>query len=230
MSQALSKRPRTLIKCMYFYKQSKNSPHIFFAILTSDGKYAEFSFNNYSPRLGTAILAKMKKLFMQFRLDVNTDIAFSEEFERKDSIRHYFELIRDHLQYRMSVLKLKKVIRYIAWKHPRSAMMKCEIERKKRGTLDPGRIGVERFNKVWKYLVSKTQGIQCPWITRDVDFWLQNKSASLAKKYRQMRLAMYYMALKNDYYGIEAMRDKRRWRVYKHREEQRNSTEVLSRL
>lgn len=57
------------------------------------------------------------------------------------------------MKFRVSTLKLKKVIRGIVWRHPRSAMSKREIELKKRGTHDPHRIGVERFNKVWSYLV-----------------------------------------------------------------------------
>jgi len=35
-----------------------------------------------------------------------------------------------------------------------------------------------------------------------------------------MRLAMYYLALKNDMYGFEAMRDKRRLKIKEDRERQ----------
>lgn len=228
MPSSVSKRERKLIKCIYFYKQSPNSHHVHFCILTADGKYAEFKFITYCERFGTSIIRKLKKLFLQFRLDVNTDVAFSEEFKRTDGLREYFSLVRDHVQFRASTLILKKIVRFIAWRHPRSVMMKWEIESHKRHALSHKNIGVERFNKIWKYLIEKKSGITCPWITKDVDYWIQSKTASDARKCRQMRLAMYYMALKNDYYGIEAMRDKRRWKVYKQRAE--HPTAVLSSL
>lgn len=228
MSSSVSKRERKLIKCIYFYKQSPNSHHIQFAILTDDGKYAEFKFTTYCERFGTSIIRKLKKLFLQFRLDVNTDVAFSEEFKRTDGLREYFSLVRDHVQFRASTLLLKKIVRFIAWKHPRSVMMKHEIAAHKRQAKNHKSVGVERFNKIWKYLIEKKSGITCPWISKEVDYWLQTKSASDARKNKQMRLAMYYMALKNDFYGIEAMRDKRRQKVYRQRAN--DSTVVLFKL
>jgi hypothetical protein len=71
----------------------------------------------------------------------------------------YFELIRDHLFFRISTLKLRKVVRGIVHRHPRSVMTQEEIECKKRGTFEPGKIGAERFNKLWKYLAHKKHGI-----------------------------------------------------------------------
>ena len=213
---------------MYFYKTASSSPEVHFAILTSDGGYAEFSFQTFAQRFGVSLIRRLKDLFQNFRLDNNSDIAFSEEFVEGDAVRMYFELIRDHLFFRISTLKLRKVVRGIVHRHPRSVMTKEEIEAKKRGTLEPGKIGADRFNKLLKYLAHKKCGIKCPWITKEVDWWLKNKSESLARKHMQMRLAVYYMALKNDFYDIEAMMDARCLKARRDREE--SPTNVLSRL
>ena len=228
MPQSVSKNPRKLIKCIYFYKTAKNSPEIHFALLTSDGSYGEFQFQTFCQRFGISLIRKFKDLFQNFKLDKNSDIAFSEEFLDGDPIRMYFDLIRDHLFFRISTLKLKKIVRGIAHRHPRSVMSEEEIKSKKRGTFDPGKIGVERFTRLWKYLAHKNRGIQCPWITKEVDWWLKNKSESLAKQHIQMRLAIYYMALKNDFYDIEAMMDARCLKARQDREEL--PTKVLSKL
>lgn len=213
---------------MYFYKTASSSPEVNFAILTFDGGYAEFQFQTFAQRFGVSLIRRLKELFQNFRLDRNSDIAFSEEFTEGDAVRMYFDLIRDHLFFRISTLKLRKVVRGIVHRHPRSVMTQEEIEAKKRGTLEPGKIGAERFNKLWKYLAYKKRGIKCPWITKEVDWWLKNKSESLARKHMQMRLAVYYMALKNDFYDIEAMMDARCLKARKDREE--SPTNVLSRL
>ena len=171
MPQSPTRRPKKLLKCIYFYKQSPNSPKIHFATLSSDGVYAEYHLVNYSEGFSPSIIHKMRDLFLQFELDIDTDVAFSEEFSRYDPIRFYFEIIRDHMKFRISTLKLKKVVRGIARRHPHSVMTKREIEYHKRGTKDPGKIGVERLNKVWKYLVDKRNfGIKCPWISKDIDY------------------------------------------------------------
>ena len=213
---------------MYFYKTASSSPEVHFAILTSDGGYAEFSFQTFAQRFGVSLIRRLKDLFQNFRLDNNSDIAFSEEFVEGDAVRMYFELIRDHLFFRISTLKLRKVVRGIVHRHPRSVMTKEEIEAKKRGTLEPGKIGADRFNKLWKYLAHKKCGIKGPWITKEVDWWLKNNSECLARKHMQMRLAVYYMALKNDFYDIEAMMDARCLKARRDREE--SPTNVLSRL
>lgn len=72
----------------------------------------------------------------------------------------------------MSTLDLRKAIRGVARRHPRSVMTKREIEYHKRGTKDPGKVGEGHLNKVWKYLVDRNHGVRCPWITREVDYWI----------------------------------------------------------
>ena len=54
------------MKCIYFYKQSLNSPKIHFAALSSDGKYGEYNFVNYSEGFSPSIISKMRDLFLQF--------------------------------------------------------------------------------------------------------------------------------------------------------------------
>lgn len=208
MSSSVSKRPRKLIKCMYFYKKSDSSPNIYFAILTEDGNYSEFYFKNMCEGFGPSLIKKLRRFFGGFSLDKNTDVAFSEEFASNDSVHFYFALIRDHVKFRLSHIALKKIIRGIAHKHPRSVMQQIEIARHKRGTVNPKKIGVERFNKVWQYLVEKEKGIQCPWISKEADTWLSNKSKTIARKHKQMRLAIYYLVAKNDMYGSDEIREK----------------------
>lgn len=214
MPQTVSKRLRKLIKCIYFYKQTSDSPVVWFSVMTDDGKYAEFSFRTYCEKLGPTVIRKLRSFFQTFELDNNTDVTFSEEFSKYDGLRYYFELIRDHVKFRISTLDLRRVVRGIVRKHPRSVMTKREIAAKRRGSRNPDKVDEKKLKRVWKYLVGKKTGIKCPWISREADNWLANKTFILAKKYMQMRLAMYYMALKNDFYGIEAMRDLNRMKVY----------------
>ena len=63
MPQSVSKNPRKLIKCMYFYKTASSSPEVHFAILTSDGGYAEFSFETFAQRFGVSLIRRLKDLF-----------------------------------------------------------------------------------------------------------------------------------------------------------------------
>lgn len=97
MSQSVSKNPRKTIRCIYFYKRSKNSPRIMFAILTDDYRYAEFSFNTFCGKFGVTLIRRFKDFFRNFKLNCDTDVVFSENFARGDSIRMYFDLIRDHI-------------------------------------------------------------------------------------------------------------------------------------
>lgn len=140
----------------------------------------------------------------------------------------YFELIRDHLFFRINTLKLKKAVRGIARRHPRSVMSEEELKQRKRGTAEPGKVGAEKLNKIWKYLAYRKRGIQCPWITKEVDWWLKNKSEALAWKHKQLRIVVYYLALKNDYGDVQATLDAKCLETRRSREEA--STAVLSKL
>lgn len=123
----MAKCDRKLIKCMYFCKSDCKSPYIYIAVLTFDGKYAEFNLVDAAKKFGMTLVVKLRAFFMSFRIDNNTDIAFSEEFNADDNIVQYFNILRVHIGFRMSFLKLKKAIRGIANKHPYSVMTKREI-------------------------------------------------------------------------------------------------------
>ena len=82
----MAKCDRKLIKCMYFCKSDRKSPYIYIAVLTFDGKYAEFNLVDAAKNFGMTLVVKLRAYFTSFRIDNNTDIAFSEEFNADDNI------------------------------------------------------------------------------------------------------------------------------------------------
>ena len=71
---------------MYFCKSDTGSPYIYIAILTFDGKYAEFNLVDAAKKFSMTLVVKMRAFFTSFRIDNNTDIAFSEEFNASDNL------------------------------------------------------------------------------------------------------------------------------------------------
>ena len=92
-------------------------------------------------------------------------------------------LLRQHIGFKLSSIDLDKIVNRIHYYYTRKTATKSKL------------------NKVWARVIESKQ---CPWITQDIDYAVQNKGHTLAIRIKTVRLAMFYIVVKNYLYRIKA--------------------------
>ena len=174
-------KQKTHIKHLSAYKPFKVHGNIDILILTDDNRCIEYSLVFRQNSLTRYIGRKLRSLFEPYFIDKHTDIVVNDLFDEYNPLYQYFMNLRQHIGFRMMSVDIDKVISRIHYYYF-----------KKKGTKS-------NFNKVWKRVIESKQ---CPWITQEVEYALQNKGSSTANRIRTSRLMLFYIVVKNYLYRL----------------------------
>lgn len=161
---------------MFVYKSSFKTSQIDLAILTNSNQYIDYTLNFKSHSLTKWIASKIRSLFEPYLIDRHTDVMVSPLLDDNHPLYLYLMLLRQHLNFRMSAVNIDRAVKRIHYYFTRKT---------------PSR---PLFNVVWNRVI---QSGQCPWITQQIDYALQNKGNTTAYRIKVSRLTLFYMAVKN---------------------------------
>lgn len=103
----------------------------------------------------------------------------------------YLLLIKQHLKFRLSTLHAQKMLKrcyyFFYKKTPKNSIGPMTI---------------------WNLTIKRKR---CPWITQEVEYAIQNKGLDYAMQLRMIRLAMFYIVIKNKlYFDVKSSIERRK--------------------
>ena len=184
-------KDRIHIKHLVAFKPLAKHGTVFIAILTDSNEYFECSIEFRKLVLSKWILKRIRSIFQPYYIDKRTDITVNERLDEDHPLYQYFMALRQHIGFRMNAVTIDKIVSRVHYYYYGKPASKT------------------RFNAVWKRTLE--DGI-CPWISKQVEYALQNKGSTVAQRIRHIRLGMFYVIVKNYYYRDIQERKKRKAR------------------
>ena len=168
------------IKYMYVLQRSARRKTIDISMLTASGDYIEYTLDFKKDCITQYTAMRFKSLFSALQLTEESDVMFNELLSESHPMRQYLSLVRQHVQFKFSSVKLKTAVKRVQdfYLH---------------------RICKPQLMRAWMLAIEKNR---CSWITQDIEWRLQNCSAAIARRIRQLRLMLLYMDIKNYLYAI----------------------------
>lgn len=174
-------KQKTHIKHLSAYKPFKVHGNIDILILTDDNRCIEYTLVFRQNCLTKFTARKLRSLFEPYFIDKYTDIVVNDLLDEDNLLYQYFMNLRQHIGFKLMSVDLNKVISRIHYYYF-----------KKKGSKS-------NFNKVWKRVIESKQ---CPWITQEVEYALQNKGSTTANRIRTSRLMLFYIVVKSYMYNV----------------------------
>ena len=168
---------------MFVYKPFKKYGTVDISILTDSNQYIEYNVEFRSKIITKWVGKRIRSLFEPYLIDFKTDIAVSPLLDEDHPLYVYFMFLRQQIGFRLSGVDISKAVSRIHYYFTRKAATKS------------------KFNVVWKKVIACNQ---CPWITQQIEYQLQNKGPAAAHRIRITRLTMFYLVVKNHLYRIKA--------------------------
>lgn len=152
------------------------------AILTDSNQYIEYTLNFPLLHLSKYVLRRVRSLFEPYFIDKHSDIMVNDLLDEDHPLYQYFMALHQHIGFKLSTASLDRAVNRVHYFYYKKTASKS------------------KFNKVWKRVIESKQ---CPWITQDVDYAVQNKGYTMATRIKTLRLAMFYIVVKNHLYRIK---------------------------
>ena len=174
-------RKKFHIKHMLIFKrktQRKNVVDI--AILLDNNQYVEYSITFKQNALTFWVARRIIDLFSYYIIDKRTDIAINDLIDIKHPIHIFISMLHANINFNFRTTSLDKIVGRIHYYFNQKSATK------------------KKFTAMWKMTLEKQI---CPWITKEVDYALQNKTPKIQHSMKIMRLGMFYMVIKNYLYG-----------------------------
>lgn len=167
---------------MFAYKPTKRRGTVDLSILTDNNQLIEYSLEFRQKSITKYVAARIRNVFSSYLVDTNTDIAINELLDEDHPLYQYFMFLRQHIGFKISTVTIGKAVSRIHYFYRQKSAPKS------------------RFNKVWKLIIDKQQ---CPWITTNIDYAIQNKGPSLAYRIKVSRMLLFYLVVKKYLYKIK---------------------------
>lgn len=164
---------------MFAYKHAKRRDVIDLAILTSNNDYIEYTLEFRQKFLTPTVSRRIRSLFADYIIDKNSDIMVNDRLTEHHPLYQYFMILHQHIQFKLGALTLDRIVGRISYYYMKKTYSK------------------RFFKRVWKLIIERGQ---CPWITESVNYILQNKGVSMAYRIKTIRMAMFYIVVKNHLY------------------------------
>lgn len=173
---------------MFAFRHSLKHGNVDIAILTDSNQYIEYSLEFRVAYLSQYSAKRIRSLFEPYLIDKNTDVAVNELMDDSHPLYLYFMLIRQHIGFRLQTIDKARITSRINYHYKRV------------GLSSP------KFSYIWQLIIDKKH---CPWITQHVEYALQNKGPAQANRIRFLRIAMFYLVVKNYLYrSVKKSKDK----------------------
>ena len=179
MNNVIQFKDKIRLKYVYISKNAIKRDVLDIAVLTENNDYIEYTLAFKQQYLTMYVSRRIRSLFTDYLIDSNTDIAVNDKLKEYHPMYQYLMILHQHINFKLTAITLDKIVSRIHYHYT-------------------GKSGTRyQFNKVWQLIVKKEQ---CPWITINVDLALQNKSPKNAKRIKIVRMAIFYLIVKNHLY------------------------------
>lgn len=165
---------------LIFKRAAKRKNVIDIAILLDSNQYVEYSMSFKQYALTYWVARRITSLFSNYIIDKHTNVAVNDLIDVKHPVHVFISLLHANIDFNFKTITLDKIIGRIHYYFKQKSSSK------------------RKFNVVWKMILEKQV---CPWITKQVDYALQNKSPKIEHIMKTMRLGMFYMVVKKYLYG-----------------------------
>ena len=174
---------------LVFKRQSKRKNVVDLSILLDNNQYIEYSLTFKQSLLTFWVAKRLKSLFIDYFIDNKTDIMLNKTVDEKHPMRVYLDLLRPHIGFKLRTVSFNQIVSRVHYYFYGKGSSKS------------------KFSKVWSTAIKREV---CPWITQQVDYALQNKTPVIQHAMKVMRLAMFYMVVKNYMYAKNKMHAERK--------------------
>lgn len=177
-------RKRIHIQHMFISALSKKTCTYDIGLLDDNFNYSSFSFTLIVDAITPNIAKRLNRLFNKYDFDKATHITFLNYIDVEDTIYMYFNIRNQAAKSTIMSVDLNRIPRRIATYHKSFFGMFKK----------PSGITKNFIERLWTKLVETEK---CPWINAEVNLKLSNMSISTRRREIILRLAMYYMLIKN---------------------------------
>ena len=126
------------------------------------------------------VAKRITSIFSSYIIDKRTNVAVNDLIDVKHPVHVFISLLHANIDFNFKTVTLDKMISRIHYYFKQKSASK------------------RKFSVMWKMILEKQV---CPWITKQVDYALQNKTPNIERIMKTMRLGMFYMVIKNYLYG-----------------------------
>lgn len=172
------------IRCMFISKINGNTTLYDLALLTDDFQFYFCQLRTRYVDLTSDFWLKVRKMLGPYQFSKTTDVQHTNNISPFEPISIYLKIIQSQTYFNMMSVSPLKVIKGIKRYHPTYVQHKRATIKKDFLTDMP---------KLWAKLLKYNK---CPWITREVDDWINTLSPMVKKRHMFLRMAVYYILVK----------------------------------
>lgn len=151
------------------------------SMILDDLQYVEFDFSFNLPVITQTLAGRMRSLFADYYIDSTSQIIVSPRIATpKNPFYLYLMFIHQHIGFNLKKVNEDNIVRRISTYHKTYVKAKSKINK-------------WHFNALWNKLIATER---CPWISKQIEYFLQTKPLAYAKRKRHCRMALYYMVIR----------------------------------
>lgn len=189
---------------IFVYTESADDEVYDIGMLTSDGRYIEYTVKMQIPHMSLYMERRISDMFVQFSMDRTTNVVFSEHVKEHSPLFIYFEVLQRQLKFNMSHATLdkmfarfwKKFTRVLKTKSDKAAYRKAVREGRRPPTVK-FRYSTRNLLNVWNEIVRRGG---CSWISVDAEQTIGLLNAARHNRRKLVRVGVYYMMMKRHLY------------------------------
>lgn len=172
------------IRCMFITKVDKNTTLYDLALLTDDFQFFFCELRTRYVDLTSDFWLKVRKMLGPYQFSKTTDVQLTNNITPFEPIYIYLNIIQSQTYFNMRTVTPLKVIKGIKRYHATYVQHKHATVKKHCMTDMP---------KLWAKLLKYNK---CPWITQEVDDWINAQTPHVKKRHMFLRLGVYYILVK----------------------------------
>lgn len=176
------------IKCLFINRLNGTTSNYDIGLLTEDYVYFQTSLRFIGKDLTSNFFNKISKIFRSFLFTIDSDVMFSSNISKWEPLLLYIRMLREQIGFNTRQVDLIQIPKRIQQYH------QTYIKHRK-----AEQIKISDIPKLWKKIVELEK---CPWINKDVDTVLQNSYSSYRLRHITIRMAVYYMLIKQHLYFL----------------------------
>lgn len=175
------------IRCLFILRMPYLRNTYDYGLLTDDFEFYYCKIVTRYVDITTDLWLKLRRTFMPFNINMTTDIMMTDNISCYEPVVFYLKILQEQLFFNMKIVSKKQIIRRIETYH--RGYVKKRLKKVTGATLQDMPI-------LWNKLVETSV---CPWINSEVENALNKLPFKHAERQRYLRLALYYMLIKQHY-------------------------------
>ena len=185
--KSIAPKDKKKIKCLFIYKVSPEESkrrHYEISLLTDDLTYYDCTLKLDATAISPFVWKKLRYAFLPFQFTPTTKVCLTgTPLSKYEPFMLWLLILKEQIQFTTYHVDYMRVPKRISSYH-RAYLKRKDAE------IKPKHIQV-LWDKIIKY-------DKCPWITEEIDETLKTYSPTFYKRKQYIRLAAYYMLVKQD--------------------------------